>query len=89
VAYSESKYVLDVSGAARSRPRDTVVFNHVVILDSQVAGHWKRTLKKDSVAIETALYTPFDDAQSRALQAAADRHGEFLGLTATVVRTEM
>ena len=87
VAYSESKYVLDASGAARSRPRDTVVFNHVVILDSQVAGRWKRTLKKNSVVIEAALYAPFDDAQTQALQAAADRHGRFLGLTASVVST--
>ncbi|MGH2350631.1 MAG: winged helix DNA-binding domain-containing protein [Chloroflexota bacterium] len=40
VGYSESKYVLDVSGATRSQPQDKAVFNHVVILDGQVAGHW-------------------------------------------------
>ena len=89
VGYSQSKYVLDVSGAARSLPRDRGIFNHVVILDSQVAGHWKRTLRKDAVIIEAVLYTLFDDAQTRALQAAADRHGQFLGLTATVVSTVM
>jgi hypothetical protein len=89
VGYSESKYVLDVSGAARARTRDRAVFNNVVILDSQVAGHWKRTVRKDSVVVEAALYEPFDDAQARALQAAAERHGEFLGLTATVEAREL
>jgi hypothetical protein len=87
VGYSESKFVLDVSGAARSRTQDGAIFNGVVILDSQVAGHWKRTLKRDAVIIEAALYAPFDDAQTRALQAAVDRHGAFLGLPATVVTT--
>ncbi|HEY2957685.1 MAG TPA: winged helix DNA-binding domain-containing protein [Actinomycetota bacterium] len=84
VGYSQSKYLLDASGTARALTRDRPVFNHVVVLDTQVAGHWKRTVRKDSVEIEAALYEPFDRAQARALQAAADRHGEFLGLTATV-----
>jgi hypothetical protein len=84
VGYSQSKYLLDASGTARVLTRDRPVFNHVVVLDTQVAGHWKRTLRKDSVLIEAALYEEFDDAQARALQAAADRHGAFLGLAATV-----
>lgn len=89
VGYSESKHLLDVSGAARSAPGRRAVFNQLVMLDSQLVGFWKRTPKKDSVLIEAALYTPFDDAQTRALQAAADRHGEFLGLTASVVSTTL
>jgi hypothetical protein len=87
VGYTESKHVLDASGAARSLPGGRAIFNHVAVLDTQVAGHWKRTLKKDAVVIEAALYEPFDDAQAGALQAAADGHGAFLGLPATVTHT--
>ena len=87
VGYSESKWVLDAAGGARSLPQARVVFNGVVILDSQVAGQWKRTLKRNAVVIEAALYRPFDDDQAQALRAAAARHGEFLGLPATVVTT--
>ncbi|MBA3430148.1 MAG: winged helix DNA-binding domain-containing protein [Actinobacteria bacterium] len=57
MGYSESKYVLDVSGEARARSGSGAVFNGVVFLDGQVAGHWKRTLKRKSVVIEVALYT--------------------------------
>lgn len=89
VGYSESKYLLDVCGAARSVTQDRTVFNHVAILDSQVAGHWKRTVRKDSVVIEAAFYAPVDDAQEQALQAAADRHGEFLGVPAAAVTTQL
>jgi hypothetical protein len=87
VGYSESKYLLAVASAARAVPTDTIMFNGVVILDSQVAGHWKRTLTRDSVLIEAALYAPLDEAQSQALQAVADRHGEFLGVSAVVKQT--
>jgi Winged helix DNA-binding domain len=89
VGYSESKYLLDASAAARSRPQGGAVFQGVVILDSQLAGHWKRTLKKDSVVIEAALYKRLDDAQADALQVAADRYGRFLGLTPTVVSSKL
>jgi hypothetical protein len=87
VGYSESKYVLDASGVARSIARERPVFNHVVILDGQVVGHWKRTITTRAVAIEAALYTPFDADQTRALRSAVDQHGAFLGLPASVVST--
>ena len=85
VGYSQSKSVLNLAG--RTLVQDRPVFNGVAILDGQVAGHWKCTLNSGTVAFEVALYEPFDDAQAKALQAAADRQGEFLGLTATVATT--
>jgi Winged helix DNA-binding domain len=89
VGYSESKYLLDVSGAARSFPRPRGIYTHAVILDSQVVGQWKRTTKKDALIVEVALFTRFDDAQMQALRGAAERHGAFLGLPATELKTEM
>jgi DNA glycosylase AlkZ-like len=85
VGYSQSKPLLNLAG--RALIQDRPVFNGVVILDGQVAGHWKRTLGGGAVAFEVALYDPFDDAQAKALQAAAERQGEFLGLPATVSTT--
>jgi hypothetical protein len=85
VGYSQSRSVLNLAGRTLLPTRP--VFIGVVILDGQLAGHWKRTVGRDTVAFEVALYEPFDDAQTKALQAAADRHGEFLGLAATVATT--
>jgi Winged helix DNA-binding domain len=85
VGYSQSKPLLNLAG--RALVQDRPVFNGVAILDGQVAGHWKRTIGRGAVAFEVALYEPFDDAQTKALQAAADRQGEFLGLPATVTTT--
>jgi hypothetical protein len=85
VGYSQSRSVLNLAGRTLMQTRP--VFIGVVILDGQLAGHWKRTVGRDTVAFEVALYEPFDDAQTKALQAAADRHGEFLGRAATVATT--
>jgi hypothetical protein len=87
VGYRESRGVIDLSGLAGSLPPPRGIFNPLVILDSQVAGHWKRTVKRDSVVVEVALARPFDEAQRDALQAAVDSYGEFVGLTvATIVK---
>ena len=82
VGYTESKYVLDISGVARSRSPGRTIFNQVVLLDSQVAGYWRRTTRKGIVRIEVVLDSPFTAAQSAALRTAADQYAEFLGLAA-------
>ncbi len=89
MGYSETKYVLHDPSVDRSMLKDKVIFNHIIILDGRVAGHWKRTIKKESVIIEAALYMPFDGARRQALQAAADKHGNFLNLPASVETTRL
>jgi winged helix DNA-binding protein len=89
VAYSESRHLLNRAGTAIAPPSGRPVYNQVVILDSQVAGFWKRTLARDSVTIAAALFAPLDAAQAAALQAAADQHAAFLGLGSAVVTTQV
>lgn len=86
VGYGESREFCDQSGVRPSRV-DRAVYNGALILDSQLAGHWKRAVTKRSVTFTVALRVPFDDAQMHALQAAADAQGGFLGVPATVETT--
>jgi Winged helix DNA-binding domain len=83
VGYGESRGFCDQSGV-RPSPVDRAIYNGALILDSQLAGHWKRTVGKRSVTFAVALRTPFEEAQMQALQDAADRHGAFLGVPATL-----
>jgi hypothetical protein len=83
VGYGESRGFCDQSGVRPSLV-DRAIYNGALLLDSQLAGHWKRTLTKRAVTFQVALRTEFDDAQMQALQAAADRYGAFLGLPASV-----
>jgi hypothetical protein len=89
VGYSESRHVCDVSGAARSMPGVRGIYNPAILLDGQIAGHWKRTVSRDSVIVEAVLFAPLTEARSHALQVAVARLGDFLGLPATVLGTEV
>jgi hypothetical protein len=80
VAFAESKYVLDASGTARALPPGTAVPNGILLLDGQVAGHWRRTSTKDTLRVEAVLYRAFTPAEAAALDAAAARQATFLNL---------
>jgi len=56
------------------------VFRPIIVLDGQVVGIWKRTLKKSSVTITANPFAPLTKRASQALLAAAERFGAFLGL---------
>lgn len=81
VAYTESKHVLFGS----TLPPGTSLPNGVLLLDGRVAGHWKRTLTRDTLAVEVLLHRAFTPAESAALDTAAARQAAFLGLAARVV----
>jgi hypothetical protein len=53
---------------------------HVIAVDGQLVGGWKRTLTNDRVTIALRLLTRLSPSERRALDAAVKRHGEFLGL---------
>src|SRR5262249_55350852 len=55
------------------------IFNPTIVVDGQVVGTWKRTLKKDTLAISTSPFTELKRAESLAIAEAANRYGKFLG----------
>jgi winged helix DNA-binding protein len=79
MGYAETRYLVDPAGVARPIA-DRAPYALTVLLGTEVAGYWKRTVGRGSVAVEVAGYTPFTRAQERAVRAAADRYGRFLGL---------
>ncbi|WP_116947788.1 winged helix DNA-binding domain-containing protein [Jiangella endophytica] len=84
VGYTGSKYLLDLSGLVAAATDKLALPNGVITVDTQVAGRWKRTVRKHEVTVDAVLYRPFDAAESRALQVAADDLGAFLGARAVV-----
>ena len=63
---------------------DPAFLAHILILDGQVIGGWKRTLKKDKVLVDITLLTRLSQAQKRAVQRAAELFGTFLQLPITL-----
>jgi hypothetical protein len=75
VAYKDRSAFL-TSGYAKQAGNG--IFNPVVILDGQVAGTWKRTLKRTAVNLSITAFRPLSKAETLAVAAAAQRYGKFL-----------
>jgi len=78
--YRESKDVVDVDG--RLRALGDIGYYHAVVIDGQVIGRWRRTLRARGVEVEVSPLRPLEAAEERGVEAAVGRFGEFLGLPA-------
>lgn len=76
VAYKDRGAVLDPQYAKLINTGNGV-FGPIIVIDGQVVGLWKRTLKKDAVVITPTPFTKFSKAESRAIATAAERYGKF------------
>jgi hypothetical protein len=83
VAYTDRSAVIDESDMAKFDARGNVL-NNTIILDGRVIGTWKRTLKKDAVILTPTIFPMLNEAETRALAAAANRYGAFLGMPAHI-----
>jgi hypothetical protein len=54
------------------------IFRPVVVVNGQVMGIWKRTIKKSTVVVETELFSPPDKTNESLIEQAAVRYGHFL-----------
>ncbi|HKQ03539.1 MAG TPA: winged helix DNA-binding domain-containing protein [Blastocatellia bacterium] len=83
VAYKDRSAVLDPSYAKRVNTGNGV-FSPAVVVEGQLVGLWTRTLKKDTVVIMPTPFEEFSAAARRAIARAANRYGEFLGVSAVL-----
>ena len=79
LGYKERSLVLDPKYDKRAVSSNGV-FRPVIVIDGQVVGIWKRTLKKGAVSITPSPFNSLTDAENQALVGAANRYGAFLGL---------
>jgi hypothetical protein len=56
------------------------IFSHYVVIDGQIVGSWKRTFAKGTVVIEFKPFAPWNDTEAEAINAAAHRFADFLGM---------
>jgi hypothetical protein len=52
----------------------------IIVIDGQVVGTWKRTLKKDAVVVTTDIFAALTKAESQAVATAIDQYAAFLQL---------
>ncbi len=78
VGYTDRSAIFDSSHADQLDGRRNPLFQHTLVINGQIAGTWKRTLKKEAVVIELNPFARLTKADNQALARAAHRHGKFL-----------
>ncbi len=84
IAYKDRDAFVDKARAANIAARTGGALANHLMIDGRLAGGWSRTLKANGVVIEVGPYKKLTPAQTRAVAAAAEGYGEFLGLPATL-----
>jgi len=88
VGYTESRHLGDPRATAvRAAWRDRSLPNGLVLQNGAIAGHWRRTVEKDAIVLELMLYQQIARDDARALEAAAQSLGRFLGRRVTTETT--
>jgi hypothetical protein len=87
IGFRDRSAILGVVKGMSLLPGDPLFTLHVVALDGQIVGGWRRSATKKSVNVEINLgMKPTADAR-KAIDAAAERYGEFLALPVEVTYT--
>jgi hypothetical protein len=56
------------------------IFRPIVVINGQVTGIWKRTIKKDKIVVETKLFQLPDKSAMHLIENAARLYGNFIGM---------
>jgi winged helix DNA-binding protein len=83
VAYKDRSAVLDPT-YAKLMNTGYGIFKPIVVVDGEIAGIWKREVKKNSLKIAVSPFNSLTKSNQQKIARAADRYAEFLGLPAEV-----
>ncbi|MCG3161046.1 MAG: hypothetical protein JMDDDDMK_02164 [Acidobacteria bacterium] len=78
VAHKDRSAVLDPKYTKQANSGNGI-FYPTIIVNGQIVGTWKRTVKKDRLTVTPNPFAKLKRAEARAFAEAASRYGEFLG----------
>jgi len=80
IGFKDRSAIGEVAKRAGIKADDPSLIAHIIILDGQIVGGWRRTITKNAVMLEPKLLVDLTKSQERALAREVDRYSEFLQL---------
>jgi hypothetical protein len=77
ISYRDRSAVLPV-GYQNKTVSSNGVFRPIIVVNGQVAGIWKRKIKRDRVIVETEFFSQPDKAAKSLIEITASQYGRFL-----------
>ncbi len=88
LGYKNRGAVLDAAHAGKVCPGGNGMFASTMLIQGRIVGTWRRTLKKNAVAIVASPFSALNKTQAALFADAARRYADFLGLPARVAMTD-
>lgn len=79
IGYRDRGAILDRVGGVVPMQRDTALVSHVIEVDGQLVGGWKRIVKRGTIGVETTYLASVTAAERRAVDGQVARYLAFLG----------
>lgn len=88
IGFKDRSAIGEVAKQVNIKENDPALIAHVIILNGQIVGSWKQTLKKNEVVVEATLITKLTKAEKKAVSNAAEGFGKFLELPVSFIHKE-
>jgi winged helix DNA-binding protein len=88
IGFKDRSAIGKVANLANVEANNPAFLAHIIIIDGQIVGGWKRALRKDVVLVELNLITKLTKAENQAVMAAIEQYGKFLGLPAKLANVD-
>ncbi len=85
IGYTDRSAIFDAAYAKGLDARHNPLFQHTIVIDGQIMGTWKRTLKKGKVVVAAKPFVKLLSSQQELLVKAVARYGKFVDLPAELV----
>ena len=85
IGFKDRSAIGKIARQANIAADDPTLIAHVIILNGQIVGGWRRTLNKAEAFVETSLITKLGKAEKQAIADAADCFGKFLELPVSLI----
>jgi hypothetical protein len=80
IGFKDRSAIAQRLGSAKTVTGINALTGHVVVVDGQIVGGWKRTFDKKTIRVDLSIQARLTGAEEKRVAAAASRFGEFLGV---------
>jgi len=87
ISYKDRRAALPFENFSKA-VSDNGIFRPMVVVNGQVTGRWKRSIKKGKVMVETELFQAPDQSTIRLIEDAAIPYGKFVGMETEISITQ-
>jgi hypothetical protein len=88
IGFKDRSAIGEIAKQADIKSNDPRLIAHIIVLDGQVIGGWRRTLNKESVTVEINLIAKLMKPEENAIRDAAERYARFIELPVELILQE-